>query len=67
MDEIFIGRKIAVISDITYKEIELAPEFVQRKLFDLPEDVVENIITDDETEFLAEKFQYTTKLNRIRI
>ncbi len=56
MDEICKGKKIAVVSDITYREIELAPEFVQRKLFDLPEVFIENITTDDETEFLAEQY-----------
>lgn len=28
MDEFGIGKKIAVVSDITYREIELAPEVV---------------------------------------
>ena len=50
------GLKIAVVSDITYQEIELAPEFVQRKLFDLPEVFIEMITTSDETEFLAEQY-----------
>ncbi|HED08270.1 MAG TPA: PIN domain protein [Ignavibacteria bacterium] len=56
MDEISKGKKIAVVSDITYREIELAPEFVQQKLFNLPGDFVENITTDDETEFLAGQY-----------
>ena len=56
MDEICKGRKIAVVSDITYREIELAPEVVQRKLFDLPDEFIEKITSDDETEFLAKQY-----------
>lgn len=56
INQISEGIKIAVVSDITYREIELAPEFVQRKLFNLPEVFVENIITNTETELLAEQY-----------
>lgn len=50
------GKRIAVISDIKYREIELAPEFVKQILFDLPEEFVENIKNDAEAELLAEKY-----------
>jgi len=38
IDEIKNGFKIAVISDITYRETELAPENVQKKLFEIPKE-----------------------------
>ncbi len=56
MNEICKGKKIAVVSDITYREIELAPEFVQQELFKLPEEFIENSNSDAETEFLAEQY-----------
>ena len=33
MDEFISGQKTALISDITYREIEFAPKSVQEKLF----------------------------------
>ena len=56
INQIAKGIKIAVVSDITYQEIELAPDFVRKKLFDLPDSFVEAVTTDDETEFLAEQY-----------
>jgi hypothetical protein len=50
------GQVIAVISDITYREIELAPKNVQDKLFSLPLDSIENILTYSEAEQLAENY-----------
>jgi hypothetical protein len=64
MDEIFSGIKIAVISDITYREIELAPEIVQAKLFEIPVEFVENILTDREVEELAEKYVVSGTVSR---
>jgi hypothetical protein len=56
MQEIITGQKIAVISDITYRELELAPKKIQNKLFEIPSDLIENIITDSEVEELAENY-----------
>jgi hypothetical protein len=56
MEEIKSGQKIAVISDITYREMELAPENVQKKLFEIPSESIENILTDGEVEALAENY-----------
>jgi predicted nucleic acid-binding protein len=55
-DEISMGQIIAVISDITYREIELAPKYVQDKLFSIQQDLIEDILTDKETEQLAENY-----------
>lgn len=56
MDEFINGQKIAVVSDITYREIELAPSKVQNKLFEIPSELIENILTDSEVEELAESY-----------
>jgi hypothetical protein len=56
MQEIITGQKIAVISDITYRELELAPKKIQNKLFEIPSYLIENIITDSEVEELAENY-----------
>jgi len=56
INEIETGQIIAVISDITYREIELAPKNVQEILFKLPEKFIENIISDAEVETLAENY-----------
>lgn len=53
IEEIKSGLKIAVLSDITYHEIELAPKYVQDKLFAIPQEFIENILTDVEVEDLA--------------
>ncbi len=55
-DEITSGQKMAIISDITYREIELAPVFVQEKLFSIPNQCLENILTTEEVEFLASNY-----------
>lgn len=54
--EINSGLKIAVVSDITYREIELAPKNVQEILFTIPEENLEKILTDSEVEELAENY-----------
>jgi len=56
IEEIKAGQKIALISDITYREMELAPEKVQNKLFEIPSDSIDNILTDDEVETLANNY-----------
>lgn len=56
LDELITGQKIAVVSDITYKEIEMAPQSVQDKLFSIPGDYIENILTDTEVEELADNY-----------
>lgn len=55
-DELIEGQKIAVVSDITYREIELAPKQVHDKLFSIPEDYREDILTNTEVETLAENY-----------
>jgi predicted nucleic acid-binding protein len=55
-NEISKGQVIAVISDITYREIEMAPKNVQDKLFTLSQNMIEEIITDSEAEQLASNY-----------
>ncbi len=52
-DEISLGQIIAVISDITYRELELAPKQVQDKILLMSQDRIEDILTDTEAEQLA--------------
>ena len=54
--EIILGQKIAVISDITYREIELAPKNVQDKLFSIPADFIEEVMSDKEVDELADQY-----------
>lgn len=56
MDEIKKGEKIAVLSDLTLRELELAPEKVRQKLKELPSENIEYIITEEEAFSLAELY-----------
>ncbi|MGD2035719.1 MAG: hypothetical protein PVF73_11715 [Bacteroidales bacterium] len=56
LDELISGLKIAIISDITYREVELAPKSVQDKLFSIPTKYREDIMTDNEVEELANNY-----------
>lgn len=56
LDELIAGQKIAVVSDITYREVELAPKLVQDKLFSIPTENREDILTNTEVEELANNY-----------
>lgn len=56
MEEFRLGLKTAVISDLTHREIESAPEKVRAVLAQLLAYEVENISTDAEALDLAEKY-----------
>ena len=56
INEFQSGQKIAVISDITYREIELAPKKVQEIISTIPSDYIEEILIDPETEELAKNY-----------
>jgi hypothetical protein len=55
-DEFRVGRKTAVISDLTRRELEGAPKNVKDVLLALPEGNVENVILSDEAEQLASHY-----------
>jgi hypothetical protein len=55
-DEFRAGSKIAVISDLTRRELEDAPKNVQNILLSLPEGSVENVFLSDEAERLASNY-----------
>lgn len=55
-DEIIKGEKIAVISDLTIRELDLAPDPVKIKFNEIPDNFIENIITLDEAYVLAEQY-----------
>ena len=56
MKEFKQGIKIAVISDVTYRELELAPNRVKNKLNEIPKKNIEYVITQSEAEELAELY-----------
>lgn len=55
-EEIKSGFKVALISDITYREIELAPKDVKEILFAIPSDSIEVLLTNTEVETLADNY-----------
>ena len=50
------GKKIAVISEVTLKELDEAPENVKMKFFSLPIECQELLNESKEAEFLARKY-----------
>ncbi len=50
------GLRIAVVSDLTRREIEKAPESVRKVLFSLPDANVENVFLTEEAETLAQNY-----------
>ena len=52
-DDFRSGQKIAVVSDITLDELTDAPKRVQENFASLPEGSIEMLISDSETELLA--------------
>lgn len=56
LDEFRQGLKIAVISDLTRREIEEAPESVKQILLSLPDHNVMNVFLTGEAETLAQHY-----------
>lgn len=54
--EIRIGKKIAVISDITLKELEEAPGHVRNVLVNIPKTRIEYVFNDPDSESLADLY-----------
>jgi len=50
------GSKIAVVSDLTRRELEGAPKHVKEVLLTLPKTAVENVFLSDEAEQLASDY-----------
>lgn len=55
-EEFKTGKKIAVISNITYLELEKAPDYVKNKLHEIPEQFIEKISLSIEAEELSKKY-----------
>ena len=55
-EEFIHGIKIAVVSDITYREVELAPQEVQDKLSSIPDENKEEVLINNEVENLASEY-----------
>ena len=56
IDEFIMGKKIAVISNITLKELKQAPEKVRQKLDEIPKENIEYVVLSEEAEELAQKY-----------
>jgi len=56
MQEFRDGKKIAVLSDITLQELEIAPESVRSQLKELPPDCREYVTLDGEAVQLAQAY-----------
>ncbi len=55
-DDFKKGLRIAVISDLTRRELEGAPDMVKKRLLSIPIEYVENVTLNNETELLAQKY-----------
>ncbi len=55
-DEFCSGIKIAVVSDLTLRELEEAPEEVRHSLADLPSEAIEYVFLSDEAISLANTY-----------
>lgn len=56
IEEFHIGKKIIMLSDLTLKEIEMAPSFVREILGTMPEENKDYLSLDEESRLLAEKY-----------
>lgn len=63
IEEFVQGIKIIVISDLTYRELELAPDYVRKVLNDISDDYIENVFINIEAKNLAEKYLEETVLS----
>jgi hypothetical protein len=61
------GIRIAVISDLTRKELEKAPAIVKRILSSLPQTSVENVFLTEEAEVLAKRYLEENVVNKKHI
>ncbi len=50
------GLRTAVVSDLTRRELERAPESVKKTLLSLPDSNLENVFLTEEAETLAQKY-----------
>ena len=50
------GLRIAVVSDLTRRELEGAPENVKKRLLSLPIESIENVSLSEDAELLAQKY-----------
>ena len=50
------GLRIAVVSDLTRREIEGAPESVKKRLFSIPDASVQDVVLSEEAEELARNY-----------
>jgi len=56
IEEFKNGEKVLVISDVTLRELELAPDNVKKLLDEIPSENIEYVIFNDDSNFLSEKY-----------
>ncbi len=56
IEEIREGKKIAVLSDLTLKELSVAPDNVQKLIAKIPDKYIEFVFVDDEALVLADLY-----------
>ncbi len=54
--DFILGKKIAVVSNITLKELKQAPEYIRNKLEEIPKENIEYVALSEEAEELARKY-----------
>lgn len=55
-EEVRSGERIAVVSDLTREELELAPDEVRQVLVSLPDGSVEDVLLSEEARALAQRY-----------
>lgn len=55
-EEFYKGLRVAVVSDLTRRELEKAPESVKKVISSLPDISIENVFLTDEAEILAQNY-----------
>jgi len=64
IEEFKTGGKIILVSDLTLREIEQAPQKVQQVLQSIPSEYKEFLTLDDESKFLAQKYIDENAINK---
>ncbi|MBI5747483.1 MAG: PIN domain protein [Nitrospinae bacterium] len=55
-NDFIIGKKIAMVSNLTLKELKQAPENVRKKFDEIPKEYIEFVGLTEEAEELAQKY-----------
>ncbi|MBI5198658.1 MAG: PIN domain protein [Nitrospirae bacterium] len=56
LNDFILGKKIAIVSNLTLKELKEAPENVRKKFDEIPKECIEFVGLTEEAEGLAQKY-----------